>query len=64
MLVSFITFSAPSVTALLALRKGDACSIAGRASRAYFRQWYAPCFRDCEGGLAARYRRSSFEALM
>ena len=32
MLVSFIVFAAPSVSALLALRKGDACSIAGRAS--------------------------------
>jgi single-stranded DNA-binding protein len=32
MLVSLITFSAPSVAALLALAKGDACSIAGRAS--------------------------------
>jgi single-stranded DNA-binding protein len=30
--VSVITFASPSVAALLALRKGDACSIAGRAS--------------------------------
>jgi single-stranded DNA-binding protein len=32
MIVSFITFAAPSVSALLALRKGDAAAIAGRAS--------------------------------
>jgi hypothetical protein len=34
MIVSVITFAAPSVQALLALRKGDSCSIAGRASGA------------------------------
>lgn len=32
MILSLITFSAPSVSALLALHKGDSCSIAGRAS--------------------------------
>jgi single-stranded DNA-binding protein len=32
MIVSMIAFAAPTVEALLALRKGDSCAVAGRAS--------------------------------